>query len=132
MLIVTLVYVIFNIPALLFSVFLVYNYSKAMIICDKFFTHFLAAISFIQAIIVSEDVEVWNWDINYLSGELHKSVQFASELIDVEEELGRYTGMFGAATFILLPVLNSCLNPFIFFWRLKPFRDFVKNRFKHP
>ena len=130
-LIVTLVYVIFNIPALIFSVFLFYHYTNESSVSSNFFTHFIKVISTVQEITVPETIEIWNWDADILRA-AGKSVTFADDWLESEKDLIYYEDMFAAASFILLPALNSCLNPAIFFWRLQPFRNFIKNRFRHP
>ena len=130
-LIVTLVYVIFNIPALLFSIYLVYSYTQNIAVMKSTFDELEAAITYGynfgngqegNEILDKEDaIETLNKGLNIMS-------EWISDLTSRVHHEKKYATL----SFILLPVLYCCLHPIIVYWRLQPFRFFISNRLKHP
>ena len=136
-LIVTLVYVIFNIPALMYSIYLVYDYTQNISIKTEFFDRLNAVLvaghefapegSDVKAVFQTGAEN--RPDLKKLL--LDSFEKMAFWLSDIAERL-KYERKYAAVSFVVLPVLYSCLYPAVVFWRLLPFRDFVKNGLKHP
>ena len=136
-LIVTLVYIIFNIPALMYSIYLVYDYTQNISFVKDFFEE-------LSAVLVaghefapegSDLKEIFQTGAEKLP-DLDRLIlesfdQMAFWLSDMAERL-KYERKYAAVSFVVLPVLYSCLYPAVVFWRLQTFREFIKNGLKHP
>ena len=136
-LIVTLVYVIFNIPALIYSIYLVYDYTQNISFVKDFFEELSSVL------VAGHEFAPEGTDLKEIFQTGTKNRPDLEELLldsfekmafwlsDMAERL-KYERKYAAVSFVVLPVLYSCLYPAVVFWRLLPFRDFVKNGLKHP
>ena len=143
--VVTLVCVIFHVPAIIFSIYLINSYEQNISLMRSFFEKVDAALAYAQDFadqdvgesrknklfpnLNFDSIPSLDWDTQ--AEKLVNALEFVNDWVADWTDLVRNEGMFATISFIFLPILFSCLFPYLVYRTHIPFRDFIKNGLKN-